>query len=131
MNAWADLSSRPTTSPCVFVLAVLATFSLACPCWHSRVPPATWPSPIGTGTHVAATDDLWYLFTPATDGVYQASTCGLSTCDAKLWAYDECQGLVWDETGLNAPGIPLTTTGLPITDPVQCHGRRSVLDPCR
>ena len=103
MNAWADLSSRPTTSPMrLRSLAVLATFFLALPLLAQPGSTCDLAISIGTGTHVAATDDLWYLFTPATDGVYQASTCGLSTCDTKLWAYDECQGLVWDETGLNA-----------------------------
>ena len=46
------------------------------------------------GTHVAPADNYWYRFTPATTGVYRATTCGLSSCDTKLWAYDECQGLV-------------------------------------
>ncbi|MCB0792994.1 MAG: T9SS type A sorting domain-containing protein [Flavobacteriales bacterium] len=58
--------------------------------------------PVGTGVHTAPADDYWYLFTVQATGEYTASTCGLSSCDTKLWAYDHCTGLVVNEQGLNA-----------------------------
>ncbi len=44
--------------------------------------------PIGTGTHTAPSLEYWYDFTPAQTGSYTITTCGLNTCDTKLWVYD-------------------------------------------
>jgi hypothetical protein len=43
--------------------------------------------------------DKWFSFTPTESGFYQWSTCfPENTCDTKIWLYDYCLGLVWDET---------------------------------
>ena len=39
----------------------------------------------GDGTYTTTSDDTWYLFTPATTGLFHASTCDLNTCDTKIW----------------------------------------------
>ncbi len=57
---------------------------------------------VSPGTHTAPTDDHWYSFTPTTAGLYEVTTCGLATCDSKIWLYDHCTGLTFDEGWLNA-----------------------------
>ena len=57
---------------------------------------------IGIGQHTALADNYWYSFTAPATGTYIARTCGLDSCDTKLWAYDYCDSLVTDEQGLNA-----------------------------
>ena len=42
------------------------------------------------GTYSAPTRNFWYSFTPESSGMYFISTCGVNTCDTKLWVYDEC-----------------------------------------
>ncbi len=39
--------------------------------------------------------DAWYYFKPESSGLYEISTCN-SSCDTKLWVYEQCLGLVWD-----------------------------------
>src|SRR5688572_26633941 len=54
----------------------------------------------GSGTYttpVTPTNDTWYIFTADTGGMYTFTTCGLSTCDTKIYIYDHCAGLVWGE----------------------------------
>lgn len=58
--------------------------------------------PIGLGTYTTGGDNYWYAYTPDTSCVHHLSTCGLSTCDTKIWVYDHCTGLVVDEGGTNA-----------------------------
>lgn len=50
------------------------------------------------GQYTAAHRDYWYSFTPDSSGQYKISTCGLSNCDTKIWVYDVCQGLQWDNS---------------------------------
>lgn len=54
----------------------------------------------GTGTYTTGptpTDGTWYIFVADTGGSYTFSTCGLSTCDTKIYIYDHCMGLIWGE----------------------------------
>ena len=44
--------------------------------------------PISAGTHTAPSVEYWYDFTPPQTGSYTITTCGLNTCDTKLWLYD-------------------------------------------
>ncbi len=49
-------------------------------------------------TFSAPTPDTWYVFTPDTNGIYIIQTCNLgNSCDTKLYIYDHCTGLVFDE----------------------------------
>ncbi|HRH71085.1 MAG TPA: lysyl oxidase family protein [Flavobacteriales bacterium] len=58
--------------------------------------------PVDIGTHTAPSDNYYYVFVPDQTGTYLARTCGLMTCDTKLWAYDFCTGLIVNEQGQNA-----------------------------
>ncbi len=54
----------------------------------------------GTGTYttpITPVNDTWYEFVADTGGLYTFTTCGLSTCDTKIYIYDHCTGLVWGE----------------------------------
>lgn len=54
----------------------------------------------GTGTYTTPptpANDTWYMFNCDTAGLYTFTTCGLSTCDTKIYIYDYCTGLVWGE----------------------------------
>lgn len=84
----------------LFLLVVL--FSLI-----AQAQPGTTCStafPVAPGTHTAPFDNAWYVYTAPATGQYTISTCGLSSCDTKLWAYTYCTGLVTNEQGLNALG---------------------------
>jgi PKD repeat protein len=51
------------------------------------------------GIHTAPNSDYWYTYTPAVNGQYKVSTCSLgNACDTKIFIYDYCLGLVWDDT---------------------------------
>lgn len=54
------------------------------------------PLTVQEGAHVAPTADTWYEFVPDSTGVFLITTCGGNTCDTKIWVYDYCQGLVFD-----------------------------------
>ena len=60
--------------------------------------------PVAPGTHTAPFDNAWYVYTAPATGQFTLSTCGLSDCDTKLWAYTYCTGLVTNEQDLNALG---------------------------
>lgn len=45
------------------------------------------------GQYTTSFDDHWYSFTPDSTGLYYVSTCGLDTCDTKIWMYDTCDGI--------------------------------------
>ncbi len=68
--------------------------------------------PVAPGTHTAPFDNAWYVYTAPGTGQYTLSTCGLSDCDTKLWAYTYCTGLVTNEQGLNALGYNDDACGL-------------------
>lgn len=53
------------------------------------------------GTYTAPNGDTWYIYTPSQNGMYIISTCDVdNTCDTKIWIYDYCSGLVWDNTNV-------------------------------
>ena len=55
---------------------------------------------IGVGTHTAPSLERWFDFTPAATGSYTISTCGLNTCDTKLWIYDMACNLINPQPGV-------------------------------
>lgn len=52
-----------------------------------------------TGVHVAPNRDYWYVFVPDSTGQYHVHTCSAG-CDTKIWMYDYCAGLNWDNTNI-------------------------------
>lgn len=56
------------------------------------------PIVITEGTYTAPQANYWYSFTPLQNGMYDISTCGLSTCDTKIWVYGECNNMINSET---------------------------------
>ena len=52
---------------------------------------------IEAGQYKASLEDTWYIFTPDTSGIYRFSTCGLNTCDTKIWIYNKCEGITISE----------------------------------
>lgn len=59
------------------------------------------PIPISLGTHTAPIPNYFYSFTPTETGMYSISTCGLTSCDTKIWVYGSCSNYVYntDNTG--------------------------------
>lgn len=58
----------------------------------------TLPLTATVGTMMAPFPDAWYVFTPDSTGRYEISTCDLgNTCDTKIYIYDRCTGIVFDE----------------------------------
>jgi hypothetical protein len=53
--------------------------------------------PVTGGSHVAPHSNYWYTFVPDENGMYLVSTC-TETCDTRLWIYDHCMNLMWDDT---------------------------------
>lgn len=51
---------------------------------------------IQTGTFTAPNPNTFYSFSPDSSGMYSISTCGLTTCDTKLWVYDLCNNYVYN-----------------------------------
>lgn len=61
----------------------------------------TDPIAVTEGTYTAPNGDIWYLYTPSQDGMYTISTCDVdNTCDTKIWIYDHCAGLIWDNSNI-------------------------------
>lgn len=61
----------------------------------------TDPISVTEGTYTAPNGDVWYIYTPTQDGMYTISTCDVdNTCDTKIWIYDHCSGLVWDNSNI-------------------------------
>ncbi len=55
--------------------------------------------PVNTGTFTAAQANSWYSFTPNASGMYQITTCEPgNTCDTKIWVYETCTNLNWNNT---------------------------------
>ncbi len=50
------------------------------------------------GLNAVPFSNSWYTFTPAVNGQYRVSTCGLATCDTKIWIYDYCRMANFDES---------------------------------
>ncbi len=42
------------------------------------------------GSYTATFDNSWFVFTPTSTGTYSISTCGLSTCDTRVYIYSAC-----------------------------------------
>lgn len=64
-------------------------------------PPGTFCSsalPLSYGQHAAHFDNTWYNFVPDSSGMYLISTCGLNTCDTKIWVYTSCTGVQVSES---------------------------------
>lgn len=54
------------------------------------------------GNHTAPHSDTWYTFTPTVAGMYDITTCNAAnTCDTKIWVYQTCTGLQWDNTNIS------------------------------
>mgnify|MGYP000934496439 CR=1 FL=1 len=47
-----------------------------------------------TGSHTAPSRNYWYSFTPSASGMYEITTCGINTCDTRIWVYENCQALI-------------------------------------
>lgn len=56
-----------------------------------------FPIVVTTGNYTAPGPDTWYSFTPTQTGQYYINTC-TSTCNTKIWVYDYCSGLIFDDT---------------------------------
>jgi hypothetical protein len=67
-------------------------------------PPGTICSnalPIMEGNYTAPISDTWYTFQPSQPGMYEISTCHASnTCDTKIWIYETCNSLQWDNSNM-------------------------------
>ncbi len=50
--------------------------------------------------YTAAAANTWYEFSPVANGMYDITTCGLNTCDTKIWVYDHCNNLTFDNTNI-------------------------------
>jgi hypothetical protein len=60
------------------------------------------PLPITLGTFATPDgNETWYTFTPADTGIYVISTCG-APCKAKIWGYDQCNGIIISEGVMGA-----------------------------
>jgi hypothetical protein len=85
------------------------------------------PIPIDTGVTVSPQENLYYSFTPDTTGIFAISTCNLSTCDTRIWMYNNCANVDFSGSatgalyynddnalcGLQADLHPLLTAGIP------------------
>ncbi len=50
--------------------------------------------------YTAPSLEYWYNWTPAQTGSYTVTTCGLNTCDTKLWMYDNTCGSIVLSSGV-------------------------------
>jgi len=53
--------------------------------------------PLSYGTFTAGFENTFYSVTPPVTGTYNLTTCGLNTCDTKIWVYSTCSGQMLDE----------------------------------
>ncbi len=58
--------------------------------------------PITEGIYAAPTYNTFYAFTPDTTGNYYLTTCNQSSCDTKLWIYENCGPAVLNTDGNGA-----------------------------
>lgn len=49
---------------------------------------------VGLGTYSTLENNYWYSFVPDSVGTYEITTCGLNTCDTKIWVYDVACNLI-------------------------------------
>jgi hypothetical protein len=55
------------------------------------------PIDVLSGENLAANADTWYSFTAPQSGSYTISTCDMTECDTRIWVYDHCTGLVFND----------------------------------
>jgi hypothetical protein len=55
------------------------------------------PIILTSGTHVAPYDNTFYVFTAPQTGTYNITTCGMNTCNTKIWVYTSCSPQTLDE----------------------------------
>lgn len=81
---WITYNNLPVANGAAF--GSYASHSVAC------APGSSCDSPeaITPGTHTATFDNAWFSFSPTISGMYVLSTCGLSTCDTRLYVYQDC-----------------------------------------
>ena len=60
------------------------------------------PFPANAGANTALEPNTFFEFIPDSTGVYLISTCGTSSCDTKLWVYDNCSEVVMDNSATGA-----------------------------
>ncbi|MDQ3051818.1 MAG: lysyl oxidase family protein [Bacteroidota bacterium] len=53
--------------------------------------------PLNAGTFTAPFDNTFYVYTCTVTGTYNITTCGMNTCNTKIWVYSNCSGNVNDE----------------------------------
>src|SRR5688572_24402948 len=58
--------------------------------------------PLNAGFYVAPYDNTYYVYTCSVTGTYNISTCGMNTCNTKIWVYSSCSGSVIDEGPVGA-----------------------------
>jgi hypothetical protein len=64
-----------------------ASYAITCPA-------GTWcflPIPLTAfGNYSAGFDNTWYVYNCTATGIYNITTCGLNTCNTKIWIYTNC-----------------------------------------
>ncbi len=55
------------------------------------------PLQLSTGNHTAPYDNTFYVFTAPQTGTYNITTCGMNTCNTKIWVYTNCSPQTFDE----------------------------------
>ncbi len=57
----------------------------------------TIPLTLVAGTSTATFDNTWYTYSAAVSGTYSISTCGLNSCNTKIWVYTTCPTIPYNE----------------------------------
>lgn len=84
------------------------------------------PIPTDTGLTVAPQENYFYAFTPDSTGIYEITTCNLTSCDTRIWMYNNCANVDYNGSasgalyynddnpscGLQADLHPLLTAGV-------------------
>jgi hypothetical protein len=56
---------------------------------------------VNEGNFSAPISDTWYAFQPTQPGMFEISTCDPNnTCDTKIWIYETCNSLQWDNSNM-------------------------------
>ena len=74
--------------------AFSATHSFNCPQGSICENPYT----ASIGLNNANQPNTFFEFIPDSTGIYSISTCGSSTCDTRLWVYDDCSDVIMNGT---------------------------------
>ncbi|NBN99792.1 MAG: hypothetical protein EBV19_11225, partial [Flavobacteriia bacterium] len=51
------------------------------------------PLSANLGLNISPNNQRFFEFTPDSTGIYSFSTCGITTCDTRLWIYNTCQNV--------------------------------------